>query len=169
MDPIVWGKEENSGEPLALTEVTNGMWIDLTVPTPCDSLSFVFLFPYMLNEDFAAARGKHKDCTSLCRILYCTAWSPVAKPIKPQQVWNELFCWFYNCRSSFMKQCLACWGCAVILCHSGSPLLSVCSLSSRAFTSALGEGRTSFLLAQCQLTPGLQTQCLAQSTPYIGS
>lgn len=168
MEPVGWGKEENSGQPLALTELTNRMWIDLTVPTPCDNLSFVFLFPDMLNEEFAAAKGKHKECASIRRMLYHTAWSPVAKPIKPQQVWRELFCWFYNYRSSFRKQCLACWGCAVILCHSGLPLHSLCSL---AFTSVLGEGRTSFwdfLLAQCQLTPGAAGTVRSSEHPLHG-
>lgn len=45
----------------------------------------------------------------------------------------------------------------MILCHSGLPLHSLCSLASGAFTSVLGEGRTSFwdfLLARCRLTPG---------------
>lgn len=59
----------------------------------------------------------------------------------------------------------------MILCHSGLPLHSLCSLASGAFTSVLGEGRTSFwdfLLAQCQLTPGAAGTVRSSEHPLHG-
>lgn len=55
---------------------------NLTVPTPCDNLSFAFLFPDMLNED-EMQQQKERTKTVPAHVEYCI--------VQPGHLWpNQL-------------------------------------------------------------------------------